>query len=768
MKKRLLTISAVFAAVLSFSGCFSLWKQTAELRSGDAAGPTTAAVREEETAKSRDPETKERADGNRETTAEEKQSSKAVEETTRSAVRPEAINLNFKPGFHLAGTEYTPLQLSPGAPEYSINADLSNIENMGQFANLTQKQKEMIAQNGFVVIPTDAEQLFYIYEDNTYKKIPSFITTDSVLQLYHIFYDYSLRNLEADFFYQDLIRLNGSMLEQLIAEYSGLENEQVKENALKVIGYFGVANLSLGAGLPDNFPQELISPVQLESHLIEKAAGVAESPLLETGLDYSLFKVRGHYTRSAELEKYFRCMSWYGIVSMPICSDEGKVYEDSATQAIIATVALCRLPEEEGVKRWENIYSTTSFYVGEADDLTPYEIAQVVDRVYSANPDLNEIPQGLDDFFREMKQMRKPGIVHKIEGKESGLEMRFMGQRYIPDSEILQELSSFPERIFPNGLDVFAVFGSERAEELLDEFFQPARQWNKYEENFRKLKEKFAGQTIAQQTSNLYNGWLYSLKSLTVRPTEGYPLFMQNSSWEDKSLSTALGSWAEIRHDTILYGKQSAVECGGGEEPPPELTSYVEPNPEFFNRLLWQTTATREGLSERGMLGEPMRDKLIRFEEMLSFLTICAQKELNGEDLSVEEQYTLLTYGGSLEYLSSSIAEADNWHLVESDTDRNMAVIADVHTGGGSYLEVGVGTACEIYVAIPQRGKVYLTRGAVFDYYEFISDERLTDEAWQQQIKEAPPARPEFTGSYLDDVSGGEVPVPDQPYSTGC
>ena len=105
---------------------------------------------------------------------------------------------------------------------------------------------------------------------------------------------------------------------------------------------------------------------------------------------------------------------------------------------------------------------------------------------------------------------------------------------------------------------------------------------------------------------------------------------------------------------------------------------------------------------------------------------------------------------------------------MESDTDKNMAVIADVHTSGGSYLEAGVGNAAEIYVAVPQNGKIYLTRGAVFDFFEFLSGERLTDETWQDMIRQNPPQRPAFVHSYMDETGGGEVPAPDEPYSTGC
>lgn len=608
---------------------------------------------------------------------------------------------------------------------------------------------------------------FYIYEDNSYKKVPGFVTADSVLQLYHIFYDYSLRSLETDFLYEDLARLNENMMTQLAAEYGQMKNEQVKQATLKTLGYFGVAQMCMERSLPPDFPKELVEAVNQEYALILEAAGECQSPLFGFTVDYSLFKVRGHYTRSDELGRYFRAMSWYGVIPFPFYDSENNKAEDSAVSAIMAAVALGRLPKEEGGRLWENIYSATSFFVGESDDITPFDIAKITAKVYTDTPDPDEIPDKLNRFYAEVEKLKKAEIVHKTENEVTQLQMRFMGQRYIPDSEILQKLSEPYERPFPTGVDVFAVFGSERAEELLDEIYQPDVLWDGYLDNYYSLKNKFGKQTIEEQTDNLYRGWLYCLKSLTTRVGTGYPLFMRNTAWEDKSLSTALGSWSEIRHDTILYGKQSGAECGGGNEAP-ELVGYVEPNPEFFNRLYWLTAVTRKNLMERCLLNDQQQYKMERFEEMLAFLKTCAEKELKGEELTAEEQDSITTFGGTLEYLSSSIAEADGWYLIESDTDRNMAMIADVHTASGIYLEEGVGSAAEIYVAVPADGKVYLTRGAVFDYFEFTSDERLTDEQWQEKVKHSPPERPPFTGSYMDEESGGEVPVPDSPYTTGC
>ena len=74
------------------------------------------------------------------------------------------------------------------------------------------------------------------------------MTTDSVLQLYHIFYDYSLRNLETEFLYDDLIRLNSSMIGQLSADYQVVQNEEVKDAVLKMAGVFQCCKPGPGQG----------------------------------------------------------------------------------------------------------------------------------------------------------------------------------------------------------------------------------------------------------------------------------------------------------------------------------------------------------------------------------------------------------------------------------------------------------------------------------------------------------------------------------------
>ena len=685
------------------------------------------------------------------------------DEETKPSVQVQPVSM-AKPSFVTQENQYVPLEFNKNAPKYSIAEDLSNIENMNQFTNLTDYQKSMIAKNGFVVIPSGAKQLFYIYEDNTYKTIPSFVTTDSVLQLYHIYYDYSLRKAEAGFFYEDTAKMNDALLREVLKEYETVGDARVKEAMERVIAYFCVVELLMDMPLPAEVDDRIAELARQEYNLIMEAGQTTVSPVAGIRIDYTLFTVRGHYTRSEELGKYFRAFSWYGLIPFAFYNEEEEL-RDNAIAAIIMSAALNKQPEAEEI--WNTIYATTSFMVGASDDLMPCEIYELAKSVYGENFEPDAIPASLDAFYAGLKELRKAQIVNKQAGMNKDLQMRFMGQRYISDSEILQELSDPEYRPFPTGLDVFAVYGSLRAKTVLDEIYRPRELWADYGEKFDSLADKFQNQTIAQQTDNAYNSWLFALKEVVDTKTEGYPLFMQNDAWMNKSLTTALASWAELRHDTILYGKQSGAECGGGEEPP-EIMGYVEPDPEFFHRLIWLTETTMNGLDEGGVLSSEMRYKTETMLDLLHFLENCAVKELNGEDLSAEERYSLLVFGGTLEYISSSIAEADGWYLIESETDRNMAVIADVHTTLAGYLEEGVGNACEIYVAIPQNGKVYLTRGAVFDYYEFSSPTRLTDEEWQKMIEEEPPKRVPYVGTFMDENGVEPVPLPDVPYTTGC
>ncbi len=686
----------------------------------------------------------------------------------------------FKPVFSdekervFTSLEWKPSVYDAMVKPYKVKSDLSNIVNIDQYGKFTQEQKQMLSKNGFVVMPTQEEQLFYIYEKNEYLKVPSFITTDSVLQVYHIFFDYSLRTLEAEQLMGPLTDLTDSMLNKSVELYNQLDNPEIKKAALKNIVFFAVAQKALERELPANIPDEAQGIINKECALVDEASEFTESPLFGFDVNYTQFKPRGHYTRSEEFEKYFKAMMWYGYIPMPVYDSEtDELIPESAAQALLITYSMFSdLNGVSDVERWETIYEPTIFYVGSTDDLNLHHFRDLIVSVYGENPDPETFlePQNIDKLTEEVKKLPDPRIQAKWLSKDTPVakQFRFMGQRYIPDSEILQKLSEPIKRPIPKGLDVMGVLGSERAYDLLINKYRDNKSWDKYEENFSLLKQQFARLDGSVWRSNMYYGWLWTLEGLLGSFGEGHPSFMTNQAWEDKSLSTALGSWAELRHDTILYAKQSGAECGGGEEPP-VVKGYVEPNVEVYSKLKWLTEYSRVNLDQRGILPSTMSYKMEQFEDLLQFLTTCSMKELRNEELSADEYYQLLIYGGRLESMTASLAEeGSRWFEITSDADKNMAVIADVHSTPSSCLEAGVGPASQIYVAVTIGDEIYLTRGAVFSYYEFESETRLTDEEWQKLFKDSKqPAQPDWTDSFTSGPKD-EIPVPEEPYIVEC
>ncbi len=345
---------------------------------------------------------------------------------------------------------------------------------------------------------------------------------------------------------------------------------------------------------------------------------------------------------------------------------------------------------------------------------------------------------------------------------------RFMGQRFIPDSYMFQQLvydqiglyqgtgepftlspsAVGPIRGFPRGLDVQAVLGSERALEILTA--EGDADYDGYAEQLAKLQQEFVDLPEEQWVENLYWNWLYTLRPLLEAKGEGYPAFMQSPAWTDKDAHTWLGSWAELRHDTILYAKQSYTILAESAMPEPKLAQgYVEPQPEVYARLAALTAQMRAGLGERGLLNDEMGRKMERMETLLLALKTISEKELRGEGLTSEEYAAIRFIGDTLENLTTFSEEIKG--EITSEADERMALIADVHTDAntGQVLEEGVGDAFPIYVVVLVEGRQTVAMGGTFSYYEFKHplDDRLTDEAWQEMS--LLPDRPGWTGSFI-------------------
>ncbi len=490
------------------------------------------------------------------------------------------------------------------------------------------------------------------------------------------------------------------------------------------------------------------------------------------------------------------------------CSEYGIISEyDAKIQTLQASLIASKFLKSHDIqKRWERIYKITSFFVGFSDDLGPYEYSIVLKSLFKGEIKLEKLEEkyseiknillnlpynpkiygGLgacqlsmpcpplsDQEIQELKLQEKKLI-------EATKGLRLMGQRFTIDSWFFSELVSPYSGIyignkttrpftlvktqipgcqegreirgFPRGLDIMALLGSKRAKEILKELGDTA--YSDYEKKFSELKKELDTLPQYKWFENLYWGWLYVLKSLLGEFGEGYQTFMQTKAWQDKELNTALASWAELRHDTILYTKQSytGAEMGSVEEPP--IVGYVEPIPEFYARLLTLTKITSKGLKElipkENLEKLKIEEVLTEFSKILTKLLEISKKELENKPLNQEEYDFIQYFGVNLENLVRLVAQA------EPDPDIfKTTLIADVHTESNTkkVLEEGVGYIKTLVVAykLPD-GRILIGVGPIFSYYEFKQpmENRLTNETWRLMLQENPPSSPEWTRSFSE------------------
>ena len=195
----------------------------------------------------------------------------------------------------------------------------------------------MLSENGFVVIRQKMSSCS-VYESNDHWR-SSFITVDSVLQAYHIInYSWAARERISHGRPGTAYRQHA----QSPWPFTIRQKPEVKEAALKNTAYFAVAQL-IGKELPRGIPGEALKLAEGELRRIYGTGGSGDLPGFGARLDYSQFTVRGHYTRSEDLGRYFKTMMWYGLFPFPPFRDSGGTEEPAVPetlQALLMTYCL--------------------------------------------------------------------------------------------------------------------------------------------------------------------------------------------------------------------------------------------------------------------------------------------------------------------------------------------------------------------------------------------------------------------------------------------
>jgi hypothetical protein len=615
------------------------------------------------------------------------------------------------------------------------------------------------------------------------RETPVFVTTDLAAHANHLVFDRLLQYCEEEYFFPQLVTVVNEYIKALEQKKGQISDAVYSTSIL----YFQTAQALLAlapkkvegndyyktityqdvnaAQVLRNYPQQVANEIEQ----MNNAVGLGDSAVFP-GMkeDYSQYKVRGHYTKNGILGAYFRALMWFGRINFNLGGETDSAKE-AAKKLAPAALFITDLTENSPPikKLWQSLFDPITELIGASDDISFYELAPLWNRVKGADfAQWYNDPAKLETFVsKEYKELRAPAISGSslLEGSYDGgvmpedrrppLGWRLFGQRYTLDSEIHHYVS--PPRLMSrnmvSGLDIMKVFGSQTADRLLmesDYSRYPGLEnvLNSLQQNLMRIKDDY-------WFSTYYTNILYQIKTQAVFENGAGFYFTEKPGWNLKAMNAAHGTWAELRHDTILYVKQVAAERGGGNweptfrtKPLPEPVHYIEPNVPF-----WITSAI--GIQKLYKILEKydfLDGKAAQVLASLHGIFVKAaeisgleadDKEVSGPDLAwirnVPNQLSRLVV--------ALLSSGSGLFEYTDDTDSlRMALVADVFTNAeiGLVLETAVGIPFRLYIPLnDKQGGKRIAIGYGFSYYEFAQpiSNRLNNDEWKAIVYKANP-----------------------------
>jgi hypothetical protein len=650
-----------------------------------------------------------------------------------------------------------------------FNSDPKLLKNQFGFDfRLNEQELAAFKKNGFVVSErleagSFAEMFYRIYS----RDLPVFISTDALLHAWHRTYDGMLEELEETYLATSLGEILSAMANHIPAadkEYG----QGIMSESLADADYFLAVARSLLAGkqVPTALHQE--NRVALTLQAVE-GKQLHSFPLFgrQREVDISQFEVRGHYENSEQLKKYFKAMMWCGRIDLRIAG--GRDYWGVLSSprelgsAIILNDLLVRSNQFE---RWRQFDRLIQTYVGRTDSATFAHLGALQSKAGVKSPAAFRTMEQLEALQAEilagkvgLQDIRGDFYTAPFGGKvELPRSFTLLGQKFVVDSWVTAKV----------------VFDDVPAE--WDRF----RDKVNYQNNLAATRNVIDAQQPSEWDENLYMGWLATLRELSKPTTDAnYPEVLRTKAWAMKSLNTQMASWTHLRHDTILYAKQSYTSnasCfypAGFVEPVPHVWSRMEKMIQRAAALIEKTpfpNGTAVKKTTRGDVQTNFKELqkqqaafLRNFAQQIGRLNTIVSKQLEQKELTAAEAKFLKDI--VQKDRSSGHTEYNGWYTKlfwKSTTDAGQSdpLVADVHTDvptpvhgdPGCVLHQGVGNVDLLLIAIDNGKDRMVYAGPVLSHYEFemTGMARKPDSEWRKDLSGGRlPPRPEWTREYL-------------------
>ncbi len=551
---------------------------------------------------------------------------------------------------------------------------------------LPQAAKQALAKDGFTVVEGRERHFFSLYDRNGYEKVPSFISTDVVLHVMHTRFDDELTTYELRRLVPALKDFASGQLTRALSFWPAQGAPDPSIESLALFHAIALVLIDESAALDPRIE----AAAKADAKVLRSATGELRSKACGLPIEASLLVPRGHYDRFG-LRTYFQASTWYAQCAFRLDRD-----------GLARAVNVARLFDPRSAAALHQLEAARAFIAGPADDRGVSELEPLLVGLPPL-PQPVQAPQ-LDAILAKVSKTPKVA-------SRRGPVFALLGGARTFDAEVLG--LSAAKNHTPSVLDVLAALGSPSALRFLG---------------------RPAAPPSLERGGGLSQRWLEVLTLLVGTPPEGQPPYARTSAWEGRVLTSAAGSWAELKHDTLLYVKQPVVMREGGHDaelPAAKVGGYVDPRPDVYRAVLAMNDALR-ALEPEQLRGDDAPGDFLRF-----VIAVC-ELELSGKPFPREMDERLRTIGSELEELART----------RGDRTPRQALVADVLTlefpqRPREVLHVGVGDVDELWVMVPRAGKRVLMRGGVFSFYEFRKETRMTDRDFIEALDGAsPPPRP--------------------------
>lgn len=467
--------------------------------------------------------------------------------------------------------------------------------------------------------------------------------------------------------------------------------------------------------------------------------------------DFTQFKPRAHYTTDSLLKTYFMAMKWLM---------REKLFFADKNVATAALVMVNNIRSND-LTQFTTFYNFIQKLIGEDDDVNITDVQTFIADQKRASD--QAILKWVSDAVQKKLMTLRPQKIISVsyntpeeqmlteqQAKDLTAGFIFFGEKFTIDSRFFDQFtagsaekeSEYKPRVQSAlmvadnlfNTSITQKFAKLRLEKNAAEFeIQPAQiaGYNKIKWDVSKneILTKF------NRWATIYHRRLGMLTSLFINGWANAPYYQLDALYGNKLLNTFLGSYTELKHDTLLYVKQAYAELGGGGDGPCYLTvdppalpipkGYVEASPDVIDQIISLTQETNTFFT-----GEAY-NTFLGYLQLFRKIAIAQTKNEKISDQDFEDLRLASTQLVALTTPQKLFGEP-------LQKEKRWSIIADIFTSGkyGPLYEA-VGRPYMMALMINDANGARIALWPIFSHYEFYPTQapfeangggRLTDQ----------------------------------------